>query len=98
MANIKKKLDSEEEKKKVIFTPPGWEDYQYWRKTNSKKFDKINELIESAQESPLSGIGKPEKLSSNLKGYYSRRIDRENRLVYKVVDGDLVIFMARFHY
>ena len=98
MGNIKKKLDREGKKKKVVFTPIGWEDYQCWRKTDLKKFDKINELIESAQKSPLVGVGKPEKLSSNLKGYYSRRIDRENRLVYKVVDAELIIFMARFHY
>ncbi len=98
MANIKKTLDNEGKKNKVIFTPLAWEDYQYWRTNNPSKFDKINELIKSAQESLHTGIGKPEKLSGNLKGYYSRRIDMENHLVYKSVDGDLVIFMARFHY
>ena len=98
MANIKKKLDNEAHKKKVVFTSQGWEDYQYWRKTNPAKFDKINELIASAQQSLHTGIGKPEKLSNNLKGYYSRRIDIEHRLVYKGDGNDLVIFTARFHY
>jgi len=98
MAITKEKLNKEAEKKKVIFTPQGWEDYQYWRTEDPKKFDKINELIASAQESLHTGIGKPEKLSSNLKGFYSRRIDINHRLVYKGDGGNLVIFMARFHY
>ncbi len=97
MANIKKKLSSEEQKRKVIFTDHGWEDYQYWRETDSKKFNKVNELIAASLISLHTGIGKPEKLSGNLKGYYSRRIDLDNRLVYKSVAGDLVIVMARFH-
>lgn len=98
MANIKKKLDNEASKKKVVFTTQGWEDYQYWRKNNPAKFEKVNELIESARHSLHTGLGKPEKLSSNLKGYYSRRIDIEHRLVYKGDGGNLVIFTARFHY
>lgn len=98
MANIKKKLDNEAGKKKVVFTTQGWQDYQYWRKNNPGKFDKLNELIASAQQSLHTGIGKPEKLSSNLKGYYSRRIDIEHRLIYTGNGNDLVIFSARFHY
>jgi toxin YoeB len=93
----KKTQDKEQEKRKVIFTPLGWEDYQYWS-DNPSKNARVNELIKSAQVSLHTGIGKPEKLSGNLKGYYSRRIDQENRLVYKSVNGDLVIYMARFHY
>ncbi|MBL4941478.1 MAG: Txe/YoeB family addiction module toxin [Colwellia sp.] len=101
MANIKKKLDSldsQVDKRKLVFTKNGWQDYQYWRTTDQAKFTKLNELIEAAQVSLHSGIGKPERLTSNLKGYYSRRIDREHRLIYKSVNGDLVIFAARFHY
>jgi toxin YoeB len=98
MANIKKNLDSEALKKRVVFTSQGWEDYQYWRSYNPSKFDKLNELIASAQRSLHTGIGKPEKLSSNLKGYYSRRIDIEHRLICKGDGNDLVIFTARFHY
>ena len=98
MAITKKKLDNEVQKRKVTFTSRGWEDYQYWRMNDSAKFEKINALIEASQASLHTGIGKPEKLSSNLKGYYSRRIDIEHRLVYKGDDGDLIIFAARFHY
>ena len=98
MANIKKKLDSQVNKRKVIFTTNGWEDYQFWRTNDKAKFNKLNELIEASQFSFHTGIGKPERLTSNLKGYYSRRIDREHRLIYKSVEGDLVVFSARFHY
>ncbi|NQY35133.1 MAG: Txe/YoeB family addiction module toxin [Alteromonadaceae bacterium] len=98
MVTIKKKLDNEEHKKKVIFTPQGWEDYKYWRINSPSKFDKINELIKASQSSLHTGIGKPEKLTSNLKGYYSRRIDLEHRLIYKGDGGNLIIFAARFNY
>jgi toxin YoeB len=99
MVITKKKLDNEEQKKKVIFTPQGWEDHQYWGTNNPAKLEKINTLIKASQSSLHTGIGKPEKLSSNLKGYYSRRIDLEHRLVYKNdSDGNLVVFSARFHY
>jgi len=98
MTNIKKKLDSQVNKRKVIFTANGWEDYQFWRINDKTKFNKLNELIEASQSSLHTGIGKPERLTSNLKGYYSRRIDREHRLIYKNVEGDLVVFSARFHY
>ncbi|MBL4568744.1 MAG: Txe/YoeB family addiction module toxin [Flavobacteriaceae bacterium] len=96
--NTKKKLANEVDKQKVIFTDNGWEDYQYWRKNDPAKFKKINDLIEASQISLHTGIGKPEKLSSNLKGYYSRRIDLEHRLVYKGDGKDLIIFAARYHY
>ena len=96
--NTKKKLNNEVDKKKVIFTVNGWEDYQYWLKNDPVKFQKVNRLIEASQLSLHTGIGKPEKLSSNLKGYYSRRIDLEHRLIYKSDGKDLIIFAARFHY
>jgi toxin YoeB len=98
MANIKNKLNNEAQTRKVIFTQLGWEDYSYWRENDPKKFDKLNELIEAAQQSLHTGIGKPEKLSGDLKGYYSRRIDLDNRLVYTGKGGDLCIVMARHHY
>ena len=94
----KKKLDNELKKKKITFTDNAWEDYQYWQKNDDAKFKKINELIESCLTSLHQGIGKPEKLSSNLKGYYSRRIDLENRLVYKGDGDSLIILAARHHY
>ncbi|MFT4927228.1 MAG: toxin YoeB [Phenylobacterium sp.] len=98
MATTKKKLDNEIQKKNLVFTSRGWEDYQYWRVNDATKFKNVNALIEVSQISLHTGIGKPEKLSSNLKGYYSRRIDIEHRLIYKSDGGDLVIFAARFHY
>lgn len=94
----KKNLDKGLSTKKVVFTTNAWEDYQYWRKEAPAKFEKINELIAACKMSLHTGIGKPEKLSGNLKGYYSRRIDLEHRLVYKGVGDDLVIFAARYHY
>ena len=97
MVSQKKKLDKEQVKRKVSFTPLGWEDYQSWI-DNPVKFERVNVLISAAQKSLHTGIGKPEKLSGNLKGYYSRRIDRENRLVYTDINGDLVVVMARHHY
>jgi len=98
MASTKKKLDNDLAKKKnVQFTTNGWEDYNYWLDT-PKKLKRINELINDALVSPLQGRGKPERLSGDLKGYYSRRIDSEHRLLYTMVDGGLIILQARFHY
>lgn len=98
MATTKKKLDKElQEQKKVIFTANGWEDYNSWN-ADPKKKQRVNDLIENAKTSLLGGIGKPERLSGDLKGYYSRRIDSEHRLLYTSVNGDLCIVAARFHY
>ncbi len=98
MAITKKSLDKDLEKsKQVLFTPHGWEDYISWS-GDAKKTDKINKLIDAAKLSPLGGIGKPERLSGDLKGYYSRRIDSANRLLYTIIDGNLHIVSAKFHY
>ncbi|KGJ98400.1 Txe/YoeB family addiction module toxin [Thalassotalea sp. ND16A] len=99
MSKIKKKLNNElKNEKQVVFSELGWEDYQYWRKNDNKKFERLNDLIEDALKCPYSGIGKPEKLSGDLKGFYSRRIDSTHRFVYTIKDGELCIVMARFHY
>ena len=98
MATTKKKLDKAlQEQKRVIFTTIGWEDYNSWC-SDSKKIERVNKLIDAAKKSPLDGIGKAERLSGDLKGYYSRRIDREHRLLYTYVNSDLWIMSARFHY
>ncbi|WP_037028116.1 Txe/YoeB family addiction module toxin [Psychromonas aquimarina] len=98
MAITKKSLDKELEKsKQVFFTPHGWEDYTSWA-GDAKKMQRINDLIDAAKLSPLVGIGKPERLSGDLKGYYSRRIDSAHRLIYKIIDGNLCIVSAKFHY
>jgi len=75
-----------------------WDDYLYWQKNDKQKIKRINELIKDCLRSPFSGIGKPELLKSNLSGYWSRRIDDEHRLVYKVHNDCLFIFQCRYHY
>ena len=82
----------------VTFTENAWEDYLYWQKTDKKIVQKINELTKSIQRTPFEGIGKPEPLKFDLAGYWSRRIDREHRLVYQVVKNELLIIACRYHY
>lgn len=83
----------------VSFTTLGWEDYLHWQRVDKSKLKRINELIRDIQRGdPSAGLGKPEPLKHSLAGTWSRRIDREHRLVY-LVDGDqLIILQARHHY
>lgn len=82
---------------KIAFTPNGWEDYTSWV-DQRKVLLRINRLITEATRDPATGAGKPERLRGDLSGCWSRRIDQEHRLVYKV-DGDtLIIIAARYHY
>ena len=82
---------------KVLFTSRGWTDYTSWA-DDRKTLKRVNRLIEEAARDPGVGTGKPERLSGDLSGYWSRRIDQEHRLVY-TVDGDqLVVVQARYHY
>ena len=82
----------------ILFTQHAWEEYNYWQKTDKKTVNKINELIKNIARTPFEGIGKPEPLRGNLQGFWSRRINQEHRLVYKV-EGDLIsIVQCRFHY
>lgn len=81
----------------IRFTPEGWDDYQSWV-DDRKALRRINKLINEADRDPGFGAGKPERLSGDLSGCWSRRIDREHRLVYTVIEGDLVILQARYHY
>lgn len=83
---------------KIIFSSQAWEDYLYWNEIDKKIFKKINALIKECQRTPFSGIGKPEPLKHELAGTWSRRIDREHRLVYRVKDGALEIAQCRHHY
>lgn len=75
-----------------------WDDYVWWQPQDKKTLKRINALIRDAQRSPYEGIGKPEPLKNNLSGWWSRRIDESNRLVYKVQDGLLIIAECRTHY
>jgi toxin YoeB len=80
------------------FTPTGWEQYLWWQEQDKKIVRKINELIKDIQRHPFEGIGKPEPLKENYKGFWSRRITDEHRLVYAVDQERLVIIQCRFHY
>lgn len=82
----------------VLFTPDAWDDYIYWQGQDRKTLKRINELIKSAQRTPFEGIGKPEALKENLSGFWSRRIDDANRLVYEVTDPQISIISCRYHY
>ena len=82
----------------LTWLPGGWEDYLYWQKNDRKTVERVNELIRDTLRNPTSGIGKPEPLRSNLKGWWSRRITQEHRLVYRVDEKSIVILQCRFHY
>jgi toxin YoeB len=75
-----------------------WEDYLYWQTTDKKVLKRINLLIMDIQRHPFSGLGDPEPLRHNWTGYWSRRIDREHRIVYKTTDDDIIIAQCRYHY
>ena len=83
---------------RLIFSENAWEDYLYWQNADKKTLKRINALIKEIQRTPFSGTGKPEQLKFGLSGYWSRRIDREHRLVYKVMADDLLIAQLRNHY
>ncbi len=83
---------------RLVFAPQGWEDYSYWQPTDRSVLKRINRLIDEALRHPTSGIGKPEPLEYGITGGWSRRITDEHRLVYRVIDDDLVILQARYHY
>lgn len=87
----------------ISFTPNGWEDFEYWIDSDPDTVSRIKDLIKSIRQDPFKGIGKPEPLRYDLKGYWSRRITSEHRLVYKVtgtrsVDQKCIILQCRFHY
>ena len=81
-----------------IWTEEEWEDYLYWQGEEKKTLKRINLLIKDIERNPFDGIGKAEPLKYNLRGYWSRRIDDVNRLVYKVEDEQLYIISCRYHY
>jgi len=83
---------------KYTFVDESWEDYLYWQQTNKKYVKKINKLLKDISRQPFTGIGKPEPLKFQYAGYWSRRIDGEHRLIYKVKDDEIQIVKCRFHY
>ena len=83
----------------VAFHPQAWDDYLYWQQTDKALLRRINALIRDIQRDLFVGIGKPEPLKFNFSGYWSRRIDDEHRIVYKVIDGEeIIIAQLRGHY
>ncbi|OFZ70888.1 MAG: addiction module protein [Betaproteobacteria bacterium RBG_16_58_11] len=78
----------------IRFVPDAWDAYLYWQ----DQLKRLNLLVTAAARDPFTGIGKPEPLRGELSGYWSRRIDEANRLVYRATDAELVIIACRFHY
>jgi toxin YoeB len=87
----------------ISFTPNGWEDFEHWIANDPDTVKRIKDLIKSIRQEPFRGLGKPEPLKYDLKGYWSRRITGEHRIVYKIsgtkgVDQKCLIIQCRFHY
>ena len=83
---------------RIVFSEIAWEDYTSWQTEDKKMLKKINDLIKAIKSSPFEGIGKPEPLKYDLTGFWSRRIDREHRLVYQLHDKSLLIYSCKYHY
>ena len=82
----------------LAWTKEAWKDYVYWESQDRKTLKRINKLIVDTQRTPFEGIGKAEPLKENLSGFWSRRIDESNRLIYIVDDNKLTIISCRYHY
>ncbi len=83
---------------KLIFSEHAWDDYLHWQKTDKKTLKQINNLIRDIQRNKYEGIGKPEPLKHALSGYWSRRINSEHRVVYKIENDAILIAQLRYHY
>ena len=81
-----------------VWSDHAWEDYVYWQTQDKKILKRINQLIKDIDRNGYEGIGKPEPLKYELQGYWSRRIDDEHRLVYRIVDNNIEIVSCRLHY
>ncbi len=82
----------------IVWQENAWDDYLFWQKNDKQKLKRINQLIRDCQRNKFEGIGKPEPLKENLAGFWSRRIDNEHRLIYKIQENRLHIIQCRFHY
>jgi len=83
---------------KLAWSVRAWNDYLYWQKADKKKLVRINRLIKETLRNPFEGIGNPEALKHDLKGFWSRRIDKEHRLVYAYSEEELLIVACKYHY
>ena len=85
-------------KRKLAWTNRAWEDYLFWQETDKSIVKKINGLLEECRRNPLQGSGKPEMLTGDLSGFFSRRINLEHRIIYKVEDEQIVVHSLYGHY
>ena len=83
---------------KLVFSKSSWADYLWFQENDKKLLARINRLIKEIARSPFEGTGKPEPLKANLAGFWSRRINSEHRLVYRVTDTEIIFVSFRFHY
>lgn len=84
--------------RRLVWTLEAWDDYIFWQTQDKRTLKRINRLIGEALRTPFEGVGKPEALRENLSGFWSRRIDGTNRLVYAADDTTLTIVSCRYHY
>ena len=82
----------------LVFSDQAWDDYQYWQETDKKMVRRIHELLKDIKRNPHSGIGKPEPLRHALAGWWSRRMDQEHRIVYRVTERGVELAQMRYHY
>jgi toxin YoeB len=83
---------------KIVFLDQAWEDYLYWQNTDKAMLKKINALVKEIERTPFEGNGKPEPLKHSLTGLWSRRINLDHRIVYKIENEAVVIYQCRYHY
>jgi len=82
----------------IVFSPESFEHYRYWQEQDKNILDKLNRLLQECQRTPFVGTGKPELLKGNLRGYWSRRITQEHRLLYRVDEFNVFVVSCWFHY
>ena len=82
----------------ICFRKHAWGDYLHWQQTDKTILKRINQLIKDIQRNPYEGLGKPEPLKHQFTGFWSRRINDEHRLVYTIVDEEIIIIQCRYHY
>lgn len=83
---------------KIVFLDQAWEDYLYWQNTDKSMLKKINALVKEIDRSPFDGSGKPDPLKHNMAGWWSRRINLEQRLVYKIDKESIIVLQCGYHY
>ncbi len=83
---------------KLLWEERAWDDYCYWQSQDKKTLKRINMLIKDIQRNSFEGIGKPESLKDNLSGFWSRRIDEANRIVYTITNNSILIISCKGHY